>query len=181
MLKHLCPGTLSRATVMVFLLVGAAQAGTMSIGAGSLFVAGATHTPTHWNVVLGTTITAEIRGVSTAEVGSPLPATITVWVKSSKYGNAMLTATRIDSSNDYTFTYTPPTVATVGFDACGTTIVSYGVVGLNTNNDLLDDGLQNGSTNAACGFRFVNAQGEPLDCTLGVNGAAWGDVKRLYR
>jgi hypothetical protein len=169
------------AFAFVSLLALSAQAGTSANGAGSLYVAGATHTPTHWNVVLGSTVTAEIRGVSTSEVGDPLPATLTVYVKSSSFGNTPLSATRIGSSNDYTFTYTPPTVATDGFDACNTTVVAYGAVGRNCNNDFLDDGLKNGSAGAACGFRFLDSTGLPNPCTLGVEPQPWGSVKQLYR
>jgi hypothetical protein len=169
------------AFAVVSLLAFSAQAGTSANGAGSLYVAGATHTPTHWNVVLGSTVTAEIRGVSTSEVGDPLPATLTVYVKSSVFGNTTLTATQIGSSSDYTFTYTPPTTAVDGYDACGTTIVSYVAVGLNSNNDFLDDDLQNGSVGTACGFRFLDSTGLPVSCTLGVEPQPWGSVKQLYR
>ena len=65
-------------------------------------------------MALGSTVAAEIRGVSTSEVGSPLPATITVIVKSSQWGNTALTATRIGTTNNYAFTYTPPTRAVKG-------------------------------------------------------------------
>ena len=133
-------------------------------GTGSLYVSGATHTPTHWNIPVESPTTAEIHGVSTSEVGDPLPATLDVFVKSSVFGNTQLVATRIGTSSDYTFTYTPPTVAGgQSVDACGTTVVAYRSLGLNSNNDLLDDGLQNSSRAAACGFRFLFA-GIPLEC-----------------
>jgi hypothetical protein len=147
-----------------------------SIGAGSLFVAGATNTPTHWNIPVGVPTTAELRGVATSEVGDPLPPTITVFVKSSFMGNAVVSASRIGSTSDYTFTWTPPDTA------CNTTIVAYGSQGRNSNNDLLDDGLQNGSQSAACGFRFVNALGDEIPCdAVGVEATPWSGVKRLYR
>ena len=171
---------LSRIGVGALALVIAAGASTASradIGAGSLYVAGATNTPTHWNIVPGVTITAEIQGVSTSEVGDPLPATIDVWVKSSHFGNTQLTATRIGLSSDYSFTYTPPTQSE---GACGTTIVVYQDLGNKANNDLLDDGLQNGSASAASGFRFVTGSGESVDCPLAVQPSRWGSVKHLY-
>lgn len=171
-----------RVVAGVFVLAVTAQASSAAIAAGSLYVAGATNTPTHWNVALGSTVAAEIRGVSTSEVGSPLPATITVIVKSSQWGNTALTATRIGTTNNYAFTYTPPTRAVNGFDACSTTIVAYQSNGLNSNNDLLDDGLQNGSRNSACGFRFVNTSGAPIDCvSVGVEAQPWAAVKHIYR
>lgn len=169
----------SSALFVLALIAGAARADN---GAGSLYVAGATYTPTHWNVTLGSTVCAEIRGVSAAEVGTPLPATLTVWVKSSTFGNTMVTATQIGTSSDYAFCYTPPTAAADGYEACGTTIVAYQSLGTNSNNDYLDDGLKNGSSVAASGFRFVDAAGMPIDCvTVGVQGQPWGTVKGLYR
>jgi hypothetical protein len=168
------------ASFLIFALI--APVASAANGAGSLYVAGATNTPTHWNVVLGSTVAAEIRGVSTAEVGSPLPATLTVYVKSSVWGNTTLTATRIGTSSDYAFTYTPPTRAVDGFDACATTVVAYQSVGLNSNNDYLDDGLKNSTVGAACGFRFVNSNGAPLDCVqVGIEAQPWGAVKQIYR
>jgi len=148
-------------------------------GTGSLFVAGATHTPTHWNIPFAST-TAEIRGVSTSEVGNPLPPTIVVFVKSSSAGNVQITAVRIGLTNDYTFTYTPTNPGPGGM-LCGTTAVAYARPGLNTNNDLLDDGQQNGSSKATCGFRFVDAVGRPLECIVGVESLPWGLVKTRYR
>ena len=123
-------------------------------------------------------VSAEIQGVSTSEVGDPLPATIAVFVKSSVFGNTEVIGTRIDASNDYSFTYTSPTVAE---GACGTTSVAYQELGLNSNNDLLDDGLRNGSTSAASGFRFVTSDGSAINCEVGVAPSAWGTVKRLFR
>ena len=146
------------------------------IGTGSLFVAGAANTPTHWNVPFGQ-IMAEIRGVSTSDVGDPLPPTIVVFVKSSAFGNVELKAFRISATNDYVFTYWPMSLET----GCGTTVVAYTRLGLNANNDLLDDGEQNGSRKAAAGFRFVDANGELLDCPLGVEPSSWGLIKARYR
>jgi hypothetical protein len=146
-------------------------------GAGSLFVAGATHNPTHWDIPVGVPTTAEIRGVLASELGGSFPPTITVIVKSSNFGNTSLTATRIGMTADYTFDYTPPADR-----ACQTTIVAYVENGQNSNNDLIDDGLQNGSTNSAAGFRFVDANGDTIPCqVLGVDGRPWSAVKSLYR
>lgn len=172
---------LARACTLLAIVFSAPLAwGT--IGAGSLFVAGASHNPTHWDIPIGVPTTAEIRGVLASEVGGSLPATLTVVVKSSVFGNTFLTATQIGTSGDYTFTYTPPAVANGDeFDACGTTIVAYFELGQNSNNDLIDDGMQNGSANAAAGFRFVDAQGDPIPCTVGVEPRAWSGVKSLYR
>src|SRR5262245_15721904 len=90
-------------------------------GDASLFVAGVTNTPTHFNVQIGVPVTVEIHGVPTQEVGNPLPATLDVWVKSTLFGNTQLVATRIDDTSNYSFSYTPPSIANGdGFNACGT-------------------------------------------------------------
>ena len=152
-------------------------------GAGSLYVAGASTTPTHWNIPIGVPIKAEIQGVDPAETGGSLPATLTVIVKSSAFGNTYLVGTQIGTSANYTFTYTAPAIANGDeADACGTTIVAYVTEGMNSNNDLIDDGMQNGSTNSASGFRFVDGNGDPIECIkIGVAPAPWSAVKSLYR
>jgi hypothetical protein len=164
-------------------LVWALTPGAWAAGAGSLFVAGATGNPTHFDIQIGVPTNAEIRGVPTSEAGDPLPATIDVIVKSSQFGNTTVTGTRIGLTNNYSFTYTPPAIANGDeFDACATTIVAYITNGNNSNNDLIDDGLQNGSSNASAGFRFVDANGDPIDCeVLGVEPTPWAGFKSLYR
>jgi hypothetical protein len=155
-----------------------------AIGAGSLYVASSpSQNPTHWDIPIGVPVVAEIRGVLASEVGGSFPPTITVIVKSSDFGNTFLTATRIGMTADYTFTYTAPAVANGDpFDACNTTIVAYVENGQNSNNDLIDDGQQNGSSNAACGFRFLNAAGQTIPCgPVGVEPRPWSSVKALYR
>jgi hypothetical protein len=159
--------------------IGMAGVANAEHGTGSLFVAGATNTPTKWNIPSSSSTTAEIRGVSTSEVGNPLPPTIDVFVKSSDFGNVAVIAVRIGTTADYTFTYTPASPG--GMPMCGTTVVAYARLGLNTNNDLLDDGQQNGSRKASAGFRFVDASGRPEDCPLGVEASLWGLVKARYR
>jgi hypothetical protein len=164
-------------------LVWASTSGAWAAGAGSLYVAGATSTPTHWNIEIGVPTVAEIQGVPTSEAGDPLPATIDVFVKSSLFGNTTVTGTRIGMTSDYSFTYTPPAIANGdGFDACSTVIVAYITSGNNSNNDLIDDGLQNGSTDASAGFRFVDANGDPIPCqSVGVESTPWTGFKSLYR
>jgi len=154
-----------------------------AIGAGSLYVAGAATTPTHFDIPIGVPTNCEIRGVLASEVGGSLPATLTVYVKSSAIGNTAVTATRIGVTSNYTFSYTPPALANGDdFDACDTTVVAYFEVGQNCNNDLIDDGLQNGSSGAAAGLRFVDALGVPIDCvSLGVESTVWSRVKSLYK
>lgn len=159
--------------VLAWIVVASPSGAT--IGDASLFVAGANSTPTHFDIPIDVVTTAELRGVSTAEAGSPLPSTLLVWVKSSVLGNTMLTATRIGTTSDYTFDYTPPPLA------CGTTIVAYIEIGLEANNDLADDGLPNGSGTAAAGFRFTDSTGMPIECPVSVSADTWGKVKALYR
>jgi len=150
-------------------------------GPGALFVSGATKTPTHWNIPIGVATAAEIRGVG-AEAGSPLAAKITVIIKSTFFGNTSVTATRIGLTNNYAFTYTPPAIANGdGFDACGTTIVAYMNLGQNSTNDLMDDGLLNGSASTAAGFRYTYADGSAVICEgVGTAPATWSTVKRLF-
>jgi hypothetical protein len=171
-----------KASVIAALALLAFVPAAWANGAGSLFVSGASHTPTHWNIEVGVAVKAEIHGVDPSEVGGSLPATLDVWVKSSVFGNTQLTATQIGTSSDYTFTYTPPAVA-IGDpqDACGTTIVAYYEVGQNANNDYCDDDLKNGSTNAASGFRYYDSNGSLIDCTVGVEQSRWDRMKSLYR
>jgi hypothetical protein len=171
-----------RSTCALVLAVAFASSAMAANGPGSLFVAGASSTPTHWNIPIGVETCAEIRGVGT-EVGDPLPPTITVIVKSSEFGNTTLVGTRIGVTNDYSFCWTPPATANGDlFDACGTTVVAYVSNGQNTSNDIIDDGVQNASSNAAAGFRFVDGNGDPIECiVLGVDEAPWSGVKTLYR
>ncbi len=109
-------------------------------------------------------------------MGGPYPATISVIVKSTDFGHTVVVGTRIGTSSDYAFTFIPPD------GACNTTIVAYVTKGQNTNNDLIDDGLQNGSSNAACGLRLVDDTGAEVPCTvLGVENRPWGEIKSLFR
>jgi len=178
-----------RHSLRIVFLAAAALACALTPGAwaaianGSLYVAGATHNPTHWDIPIGVPTAAVIVGVSTSEVGDPLPATITVIVKSSNFGNVSVTGTRIGVTSDYSFSFTPPTIANGDpIDACSTGIVAYQDEGNNSNNDLIDDGLQNGSVNAAAGFRYTNAANEPLPCLIvGVEPTPWTGFKSLYR
>lgn len=147
-------------------------------GPAALWVVAATHTPTHWNIPVAGTTCAELRGVTL----EPLPPVLTVWVKSSEFDNTELIATRIGSTNDYAFCYFPPASGEGVIGACGTTIVAYGELGHNACNDLIDDGVLNGSAQAAAGFRFLDASSRPVDCTpLAVQSASWGNVKTLYQ
>ena len=165
------------------MLLSFASAALAVNGAGSLIVAGANTTPTHFDIPIGVATTAQICGVTTAEVGDPLPASITVIVKSSQFGNQSLTANRVGVTDCYEFSYTPPAVANGDvFDACGTTIVAYVTEGLNSNNDIADDGIDNGSGTSAAGFRFVDGNGDPIECEeVGVEARPWSGVKRLYQ
>lgn len=170
-------------TLCVAAVLGLATAAMAVTGDGSLYVAGATTTPTHWNVQIGVPVVVEIRNIPAQELGGSYPPTIVVWVKSSYFGNTQLVATRIGLTSDYTFTYTPPAKA-IGdsFDACGTTIVAYQTLGRNANNDYCDDGMANGSWDAASGLRFVDTNGMPLECMpVPTDPSTWTNVKGLFR
>jgi hypothetical protein len=143
---------------MALLAVSAGEAG---IAPGSLFCCNgafqAAGNPTHYDVQVGQTVTARIDGATDVSAGA---TTISVFVKSSALGNTTLTATRIAGTNNFAFTYNAPSIG------CDTTIVAYQALGNNANNDYRDDGLKNDSAKAAAGFRFVDAQGSPIACSL---------------
>ncbi len=146
-------------------------------GPAALWVNSASTTPTHWNVEVGTLIEAQIRGVEL----QPLPATIPIWIKSSYTGNIQLVGYRLVDTQDYAFSYTPPVTAAGVQGACATSIVSYGTVGHNVSNDLIDDHLLNDSSRAASGFRYMYLGGV-MDChPTPVLPHTWGQVKALYR
>lgn len=166
---------LALALAPVFLLCVLVGTAWAVIGEGTLNVVGANSTPTHFDIPLGVATDATICGVTTAEVGDPLPATLTVWVKSSDFGNEMLTANRIDDTDCYAFSYTPPDYG------CNTTIVAYQALGLDSNNDMADDGVMNDSGASASGFRFVDEFGEPIGCAVPNGENSWGMVKSNYR
>ena len=170
-------------TLCVAAVLGLATAAMAVTGDGSLVVPGATYTPTHFNVQIGVPVVVEIRNIPVHELGGSYPATLDVWVKSSYFGNTLLVATRIGLTSDYTFTYTPPAKANGdAFDACGTTIVAYKTIGRNANNDYCDDGMINGTWDAASGLRFVDAFGVPLECMpVPTDPSTWGTVKGLFR
>ena len=168
----------SRRTDALFLsiaLLSLAPTAQATIGAASLYVAGVTTTPTHFNIPTQTPITVSLCGVTEAEVGGPLPATLPVFVKSSDFGNAAVTADRVGDSDCYEFSYTAP------IHACNTTIVAYISGGHHANNDLADDGLANGSGSSASGLRFLDGDGEPIGCSVPTERSSWGVVKQLYR
>ena len=87
----------------------------------------------------------------------------------------MLTASQVGATDCYEFTYTPPS------HACNTTIVSYVDLGLNSNNDIADDGVANGSATASAGFRFVNADGNVIGCVVPVEATSWSGIKGHFR
>lgn len=165
----------------VVLALGWTAPGWAINGQGSLIVFGAEHTPTHWDIGIGVPVGAEIHGVDPGEVGGSLPATLTIWVKSTFFGNTMLIANRIGLTNDYAFTYTAPAIAHGdNFDACSTTIVSYYEFGLNANNDYADDGTKNGSGISASGLRYVD-DAVPLECEpVSLDASTWSGVKALF-
>jgi SdrD B-like domain len=154
------------ATILLFSHGSNSSLAQGGIAKGSLFCCNGSFSlpgnPTKYDVRVGVPITARIDGATDA--GSPAPATIQVFVKSSNFGNQALTGTLTAGPQpqpSYTFTFTAPQ------SACDTTVVSYKNIGLNSNNDYRDDGLKNSSSKGASGFRFITAGGQPVPCGAG--------------
>ena len=164
---------LSLVLVMGVLVVGSAAYAV--IGTGQLVLPEGDH-----HIQIGVPTVVAIAHVT--EVGG---ATIPVWVKSSHFGNTMLTATR-HSFQEYAFAYTPPAVSTGDtFDACGTAIVSYG-----NGNEGGYDTMEPCSPSWTCDayppvpayLVFVDAFGAERACSqTGVGNASWSLFKKLYR
>ncbi len=57
-----------------------------------------------------------------------------------------------------TYTYNVPA------NACDTGVVAYKTNGNNSNNDIIDDGIRNGSACAAAGYAYVDASGKLTSC-----------------
>src|SRR5262249_28878517 len=99
--------------------------------------------PTHYALQLGNCVTATITGATDAAQYA-VNGQITVFIKSSNFGNATVTGTL--SGTTITFTYCAP------MTACFTSNVAYGVVGNTTGGTCF--GGQGTS-----GFAYVDASG----------------------
>src|SRR5262249_9706227 len=118
--------------------------------------------PTHYAVQIGTTITSKIIGATDltgTETCSAGGSGVDVIVKSTPLGNTTLCGSLSGCPGagcTITFTYTAPD------NGCQTEIVAYLTNGNNTNNDIIDDGILNGSGTAAGGLAFVDGSGNPI-------------------
>src|SRR5262245_9402640 len=121
------------------------------------------NTPTHYNVLVpGGCVSARIDGATDLGTATTAPNTINIIIKSSALGNTIVVGTKNTGNGapqpSYEFTYCPPS------NLCNTTIVAYDTNGNNSNNDYLDDGVKNGSSGAAAGFRAVDSSGQSIQC-----------------
>src|SRR5207248_791164 len=113
--------------------------------------------PTHYEVQIGTTITGKIIGATDltgAETCSSGGSGVDVIVKSSNFGNTTLCGTLSGCPGPactITYTYNAP------LNGCETGVVAYKINGNNSNNDIIDDGIKNGSACAAAGYAYVDA------------------------
>ena len=120
--------------------------------------------PTHYRVQVGTTITGKIIGATDltgAETCSSGGGGVDVIVKSSNFGNTTLCGTLSGCPGPactITYTYNAPA------NGCDTGVVAYKTNGNNSNNDIIDDGIKNGSACAAAGYAYVDASGGLISC-----------------
>jgi hypothetical protein len=132
------------------------------------------HNNTHYKLEVGATVTCTIDGATDVS-GS----TVTVYIKSSTLGNETVTGSV--SGTTITFTYTARS------DGCSTTNVAYDTSGNTANNDIIDNGSNDGSGTAAAGFAFVDSNGDVIACggggaklDLSVSKTATPSFKRTF-
>jgi len=107
--------------------------------------------PTHYAVTPGTTVNGEIIGATDV----PNQGLVIVAIKSSDFGNT--TVTGIVFEGTITFRWDVPATG-----VCGTTDVAYASLGHVSNNDIIDDGLKNGTGVAQAGYAIVDASGNVI-------------------
>lgn len=128
--------------VMIMTMVGTLT----SFGQGSLWADLPVYNNTHYQAMVGTTVTAQIRNATDVS-GS----TITVYIKSSTFGNQEVTGNLI-AEDTYEFSFSVPKTGW-----CNTTIVAYGAPGNNANNDLIGQHQAGGA-----GFAIVDNSGSVI-------------------
>ena len=142
------------------LLAGLAVGAVLAfVPAASAAVApGSLHCPTlspynsaHYGLEVGATVTCTIEGATDVADGP-----VDVFIKSTALGNT--TVAGVALGGVITFSFTAPA------NGCDTSVVAYGTNGNVSNNDFIDDGLQNGSGTNAAGFAYLNAQGQNPAC-----------------
>src|SRR5262249_34286102 len=117
----------------------------------------------HYDLQPGTTIVSKIIGATDLtgnETCSSGPAGVDVIIKSTDFGNQTVCGTLSDcpgASCTVTFTYTAPNGPSAC--ACNTSIVAYKNNGNTANNDIIEDGVYDGSGGNPAGFAYVDSQG----------------------
>jgi len=160
------------AALFAFLSLAAAPSmaangpGSLCNTPGATGCAGATSLPTfnstHYALMPGVTITSKIIGATDllgTETCSSGPAGVDVIIKSSQFGNETVCGSLSSCPGagcTITFTYTAPNGPSVC--ACQTSIVAYGSNGNNADNDIIDNGVKDGSASSAAGFAFTDSQ-----------------------
>jgi len=152
----------------------AAAPGSLCNTPGASGCAGATSlpvfNPTHYALMPGVTITSKIIGATDLvgnETCSSGPAGVDVIIKSSQFGNETVCGTLSSCPGagcTITFMYTAPNGPTVC--ACRTGIVAYKTNGNNSNNDIIDNGVKDGSKHSAAGFAYVDSQGQVINSCI---------------
>src|SRR5262245_25214688 len=121
----------------------------------------------HYTVPAGTTITSTIVGATDltgTETCTGGGAGVDVFIKGSFAGNQTVCGTLSacpGASCTITFSYTAPNGPDVC--ACMTSIVAYKTTGNSSTNDIIADGVFDGTPTGPAGFAFVDANGQPID------------------
>jgi hypothetical protein len=124
-------------------------ASTQCAGATSLAV----HNSTHYKLQVGTKVTGKIVGATDI----PCSGTVSVIIKSSTLGNTTVKGS-VNSKCTITFSYTAPK------NGCDTSIVAYSSNGNNSNNDIIADGVDDGTPSSTGGYAFVDKAGKVISC-----------------
>src|SRR5262249_22585259 len=121
----------------------------------------------HYTVAAGATITSTIVGATDltgSETCTGGGAGVDVFIKGAFAGNEVVCGTLSACPGPdctITFSYTAPNGPDVC--VCKTSIVAYKTSGNNSTNDIIADGVFNGTPTGPAGFGFVDAGGQPID------------------
>src|SRR5262249_48253003 len=165
--------------VILFAFLGLAAAPPPALATGALcntpgatpLCAAATPLPVfnnqHYTVAAAATITSTIVGatdLTASETCTGGGAGVDVFIKGSFAGNEVVCGTLSacpGADCTITFSYTAPNGPDVC--ACKTSIVAYKTSGNNSTNDIIADGVFNGTPTGPAGFGFVDTGGQPID------------------
>src|SRR5262245_6064470 len=171
--RALAARTLLLAILAVAAVPGAAiAAGTLcNTPAAPPLCAAATPLPVfnnqHYTVGAGTSIISTIVGATDltgSETCTGGAAGVDVFIKGSFAGNEIVCGTLSacpGADCTITFNYTAPNGPDVC--ACKTNIVAYKTTGNNSTNDIIADGVFDGTPTGPAGFGFVDANGQPIN------------------